>query len=107
VANVDARQPLRKGGSVEGCQRPLREVVGESFQKMVSAQTLEGVIENGGIARLFQAFQKFRDRVGPLILDLGQVGRRRELKRLFCCIHAVSFCKRSRHPRTWTTLASR
>src|SRR6185295_2006609 len=101
IANVDAGQTLRQLGTVYAGKHPLCKIVRKAFrQEMMPPQALKCVIKDGSIAGVLQASLQLFDRIGLLILNLGEIRSSYKLERLGGSVHPTSSANRSRKTRT-------
>ena len=91
IADVEGGELLGEGVAIGFGEGPLGEVVGEAFgEEVVGAEGLVGVVENRGVAALFEAGEEFLEISGGLIADAGEIGDGEEFEWGFGDVHGNS-----------------
>src|SRR6202035_1962232 len=84
IANIEGGELFGEGVAIGLGERPLGEVVGETFgEKVMRAEGLEGVMEDRGITALLEAREEFFQIPGRLIADAGEISNGEKLKGSF------------------------
>jgi hypothetical protein len=91
IADVEGGELLGEGVAIGIGEGPLGEVVGETFgEKVVSAEGLVGVVEDGGVAALLEAGEEFFEISGGLIADAGEIRDGEKFEWSFSDVHSNS-----------------
>src|SRR6266481_7292892 len=97
IADVEGGELLGEGVAIGFGESPLGEVVGETFrEEVVRAEGLIGVLENRGVAALFEPGEKFLEISCGLIADAGEICDGEEFEWRFGDVHRDSSYDRFR-----------
>jgi hypothetical protein len=81
IADVESGELFGEGIAIGVCENPLREVVRETFgEVMVTAESLKGVMEDGGVGAVFEAVEELGKGTGGVIADARQNSDGEELE---------------------------
>jgi hypothetical protein len=81
IADVESGELFGEGIAIVVCENPLREVIGETFgEVMVTAESLKGVMEDGGVGAVFEAVEELGKGTGRVIADASQSSDGEELE---------------------------
>jgi hypothetical protein len=74
LTNIECRELLGEGVAIGIGKNPLREIVGKPFGKeMVDAESLKGMVENGGIATVLESGEKLGKGHGRNVTDASEI----------------------------------
>jgi hypothetical protein len=84
IANVEGCELLGEGIAIGVGENPLGKIVGKTLgKKVVAAQGLKGVVEDGCVAALFEPGEQFVEGTGREIPDAREIGGGKEFKASF------------------------